>query len=183
MAKIETKLSAAQVAIAEALFGGTYAVTLGKKAGTPTSVPVPVAGMPEAAIVKMFAYGVQRTFNDANGGSDTSLDEKVAGVKEMIADFLEGKVARSRASGEAVDPLVAEIRVLLRSDYKDAWTEENGKDGWKAREEDDIVAGIDALFESQDDETKAAITALAQESLDAKARKAAAKKTIVLKKA
>lgn len=184
MAKIETNLSAAQVRIAEALFGGTYAVTLGKREGTPTSIPVPVADMPENAVLAMFTYGVQRKFNDAVGGADTALADKVTAARQMVADYLEGKVQKARGSGEAVDPVTAAIRVILRSDYKAAWIAENGKDGWKARDEEEIVDGIDALFAAQPDEVKAQITELANAKIaaDEAARKAKAGLSGLLKK-
>ncbi len=185
MPKLETKLTAAQIAIAEALFGGTYVTTLGKREGTPTSIPVPVADMPANAVLALFSYGVQRKFNDAVGGADVALADKVTAARQMVADFLEGKVAKVRGSGESVDPLTAAIRTVLRADYKSAWCEQNDKAGWKSRDEDEIVAGIDALFEQQDDATKDAIRAAAQESIDAaeRARKAKAGLGALLKKA
>ena len=169
MSKIETTLSAAQVAIAEALFAGTYGVTLGKREGNPTFIPVPVADMPENAIIAMFAYGVQRKFNDSVGGADTALADKVIAARAMVDDFLAGKVTKPRGSSEAVDPMVAEIRLILRPDVKAGWIKANSADGWKALGEDEIAAMLDETFAEQDDDTKAAIEAVAKNNLAAKA--------------
>lgn len=181
MAKLETNLSAAQLATAEALFAGTYSVTLGKREGTPTTIPVPVADMPANAILAMFGYGVQRKFNDAVGGSDQTLDDKVKAARDMIAAFVKGEVARARGTGESIDPIDAEIRVIIRPEYKKAWVATNDPKGWKALSEDDIVAGIDALFADQDDATQAAIRELATANVKTKADMAAAKAKLTAK--
>lgn len=169
MAKPETTLNARQVKIAEALFAGSYGVTLGKREGNPTFVPVPVADMPEAAIIAMFTYGVQRKFNDAVGGADTKLDDKVASAQQMVADYLEGKVTKPRGTGESVDPMTAEIRLILRPDVKAGWIKANNAEAWKALGEDEIAAMLDDTFAEQDDATRAAIEAVAKNNLAAKA--------------
>lgn len=168
MAKLETTLTAAQVAIAQALFAGSYGVTLGKREGSPTFVPVPVADMPEAAILAMFAYGVQRKFNDAVGGADTKLEDKVAAARAMVADYLEGKVTKPRGSSEAVDPMTAEIRLILRPDVKAGWIKANNAEAWKALGEDEIAEMLDTTFNDQDDATQEAIKAVAASNLAAK---------------
>lgn len=147
----------------------SFAVTIGKREGNPVSIPVPVADMPANALFAMFAYGVQRKFNDAVGGSDKSVDDKVKAAREMIEAFTRGEVAKARGTGESVDPVTAEIRTMLRSDVKAAWIKANSAEGWKALEEDAIVAMLDAAFAEQDDETRAAIESVAKANLEAKA--------------
>ena len=116
MAKIETKLTDAQVKIAEALFAMKPVVTIGKRAGTPQSTEIPLGEFPEAAILKIMAYGAQRVFNDAVGGSDTDQAAKVATVRKMIDDFKKGIVGR--AASEGVDAVTAGIRAVIKSKLK-----------------------------------------------------------------
>lgn len=179
MAKIETILTDAQVRIAEALFGGSYGVRIGKRSGDPVHVPVPVAEMPEAAIVKMFAYGVQRTFNDAVGGADTDTEAKAAKVREMVADYREGNIGRRAAEG--VDPLTAAIRAIIRPLVKEAMKAED----WEALADDAAELGkaLDQVFADQDDATQARITESAKAKLAAAeaARKAKAGLSVTVK--
>lgn len=145
MAKIESTLTAGQARIAEALFNREYHVTLGRRAGTPTTRAVPIADMPENAILKMFVYGVQRTFNDAVGGKDTMLDDKVKAVEDMIANFLKGQVGRVPTDGG--DPFENECLAVARAyakkgTAKEAWVE------FEKKSDDDQEAAIRAIYEN-----------------------------------
>jgi hypothetical protein len=169
MSKIETTLSAEQVAIAEALFAASYQVTLGKRAGDAQSRVIPLADFPLASWQSIVNYGVQRRFNDATGGSDKSTADKMAQVDEMIAAFKAGEVGRARAAG--VDALTSEIRVILRQSVK----AEMGAEAYKvASNVDDFDESLDAMFAEQTDEVRAQITELAKAEVARKAAKKAA---------
>ena len=166
MAKIETTLTIDQVRGFEVLMADAYAVTLGKREGNATSVELPVAEFPPNVIAAIFAYGVQRKFNDSVGGSDKTIEDKVAGVKELIEQFKRGEVRAARVAGESVDPFTAAVRSVLRPLYKAAWIKKNGKDGWAALEETDINAAIDKLYAAQDEAGKAKIDASANAKME-----------------
>lgn len=146
----------------------TFSVTLGKRDGNPTTVAIPVGEFPANALMAMFAYGVQRKFNDAVGGSDKTVDDKVNAVNAMIADYREGKVARARATGESVDPILAEVRMLLRPDVKAAYVATHDTGAWKALSEEEINKMLDLAYADQSAEVQNAIDAQAQANLDAK---------------
>lgn len=145
----------------------TFAVTLGKRDGTPTSVAIPIAAFPENVLAAIFGYGVQRKFNDSVGGSDKTLDDKVAGVNDLIAQFKNGEVRAARTAGEAVDPMTAAIRAVMRPLYKAAWIKKNDKAGWKALEEADINAAIDDLYAALSDADTAKVDAAAEARIEA----------------
>lgn len=168
MAKIETTLSADQVRIAEAIFGETYVCTFGKRDGNPTSRAIPMTEFPTNAVLAIVRYGAQRKFNDALGGSDMTLEAKLAGFDEMVEAFKRGEVAKSRGDGSGVSALEAEIRTLVRPDAKQL----AGNAAWKTMTEEERLEAIDTLFAAQPDDVKAAVTAMAQEEL---ARKLATK--------
>lgn len=162
MAKLETTLSAAQVKIAEALFAHTYAVTLGKRNGEPTSIAIPLADMPANAVLKIMAYGAQRTFNDAVGGSDKTLDAKVTEARELIARYVAGDIGRRAAEG--VDALTAEIRKIMKAMVKAKVGAEAWKNEWA--EADDLDERIDAVFAKQAEAFRKDTEAAAQAAID-----------------
>lgn len=171
MSKIETTLNAAQVKIAEALFGASYGVTLGKRSGDTVTIPVPVGDMPENAIIKIFEYGVQRIFNDKVGGADTSAVEKADKVRELIEAFTRGEIRAAR-TGASVDPVLARAHAIIRPAVKKAI----GAEAWKALSEDERAEKLAAVFDAQPDATKDALFARANEELarEAEERKARA---------
>jgi hypothetical protein len=177
MAKIETSLNDAQVRIAEALFGTAYAVTLGKRDGAATAVPVPMADMPQAVWEYIVRYGVQRTYNDKVGGSDTTTEEKVAQVREQIEAHKRGEVRKVREGGGAM----SEAQKALYAALKDALDTESRK-AINKLEEKDQHAQLDALHESLNDAQKAAIAKLADAKIQAweTARKAKAESRATL---
>lgn len=164
MAKIETKLSAEQIAIAEAIFAETYVCTFGKRDGNPTSRAIPMTEFPANAVLAIVRYGAQRKFNDALGGSDMTLEAKLEGFDKMVEAFKKGEVAKARGDGSGVSALEAEIRTLVRPDAKAL----AGNAAWKTMEEEERLEAIDALFAAQPDDVKAAVTAMAEEQLAAK---------------
>lgn len=105
-----------------------YTVTLGKRAGETKVLPVDWDRLPTEAQAKIIAYGVQRTFNDAVGGGDLALVDKVKIATGMIEEYYQGKIGRKRAEG--VSDEVAIGRQLVRAALKDKL---GGKSaGWKA---------------------------------------------------
>lgn len=158
----------------------SYAVTLGKRDGNPTSVAIPVTEFPANVLAAIFAYGVQRKFNDSVGGSDKTIDDKVKGVNDLIEQFKAGEVRAARTGGESVDPFTAAVRAVMRPLYKAAWTKAHGSDGWKALEEADIVAAIDKLYAAQSPEGKAKIDAAANGRIEADRIAREAKKGLTL---
>lgn len=171
MIKVETNLNANQIKIAEALFASTYAVTIGKRAGNPTSVAIPMADFPLTAWQKIVSYGAQRTFNDAIGGSDTDHAAKLKNAREMIEQFKQGIVGR--VSAESVDPVTAAIRTIMRGKVKNAYDEVK----WAAftgLEPTEQNAKLDAIFDKQAEVAQKAIREVAEERVRvAMAQKAA----------
>ena len=105
------------------LLNATYEVTIGKRSGETRTFRVNLADFPANAIEKIIAYGVQRTFNDKVGGSDSTLEEKAKAVQLLIARWKRGDIGRAPA--QAVDPVTAEARKLiaarLRKSKPDVW--------------------------------------------------------------
>jgi len=168
MAKIETNLTAAQIAIAEALFADNYAVTTGKRDGNPISRTIPMAEFPIASWRKIVAYGVQRTFNDATGGSDKTQDDKLKTIGEMIEAFKRGDVGRKPR--ESADPVTNAIRAIMRKLVKG----QLAKEAYKAlSESDEFEEKIDGLLASQPEEVQAAIRAQAEAEVEAARKRAA----------
>lgn len=94
-----------------------YTVTLGKKSeGEKKILQVDWERLPAIAKEKIIAYGVQRTFNDACGGAEHTIEDKVSIVEEMIADYYAGEIGRKRA--EAVPTELAVQRQLVRAAVK-----------------------------------------------------------------
>lgn len=169
MAKIETVLSDAQVKIAEALFAAPYAVTLGKREGNPTVIDLPLADMPVNAWLKIVRYGAQRTFNDAVGGADTVLADKVAAVNAMVADYVKGDVGRKVAAG--VDAVTAEIRTILRGMVKAQVGAEKWKSDWA--DADDLGERLDAVFAKQPEAAQATLRETAETNIAERAARKA----------
>src|SRR5690554_2224127 len=93
------------------LLAKTYEVTIGKRSGETRTFRVNLSEFPAHAIEKIVAYGVQRTFNDKVGGSDTTLEEKAKAVQLLIARWKRGDIGRAPA--ESADPITAEARKLV----------------------------------------------------------------------
>lgn len=123
------------------LLSATYEVTIGKRAGETRTFQVNLADFPANAIEKIIAYGVQRTFNDKVGGSDTTLDEKAETVRQLIERWKRGDIGRAPAQG--VDAVTAEARkivgAMLRKTQPDVWK--------KIRDRDDKAEVLDKIVE------------------------------------
>lgn len=136
--------------------------TIGKRQGAPKVFQIRLGDFPPAAIEKFLRYGFQRVFNDAVGGSDETLETKVAEVEAMIARFKAGEIGRK--ARENVDPLMHECRLivssLLRKQNPAAWKKIKGRE--------DKNAVLDRLTSDE-------IKGLAQEEIK---KKAAAEKKL-----
>jgi hypothetical protein len=175
MTKIETALTEAQARIAETLFAATYAVTLGKREGNPTTLPIPMADMPASAWHAIVSYGAQRKFNDAVGGSDVDLATKIASAQAMIGDFIAGRVGRQTAV--STSPLEVAIRNVLRG-LLVAKMDATQKAAWTALEAADRNKQLDARFAGLPEATQAKITAKARADIAEAAKRAAEAKAL-----
>jgi len=162
-------LTKEQTAIAEAIFAASYGVSIGKRAGEPTHVPVDMASMPQNAWLKIVSYGVQRTFNDMIGGSDTDVATKVAQTRDNVAEYLKGNVGRQAAS--RATPLEVAIRNIMRK-LVTAKMDKEAKKAWDALEADERNAQLDALFAKQAEPVKAKLTKQAQKDVEEAQRRA-----------
>jgi len=170
MALIETTLNEAQVHTMEKLLAGSYAVSIGQRSEEETRhIAVPVHTFPENAIIKVFDYGIQRIFNDKVGG--LSLDAAETKVRARVAEFAEGKIRKSRTSGEKVSDLAIEVRRMILVSIKASLS----KEAWKALSEEERADKADEQFEAQSEKVQADILAKAQANLDKKAKERADK--------
>ena len=96
-----------------------YTVTIGRRSGETKTFPVDWTKLPEAAKEKIIAYGVQRTFNDMVGGSDSTVEEKGKEIVEAIERYYAGDIGRKAAEGVA--PEVAIARSLVKAALKAHW--------------------------------------------------------------
>lgn len=103
-----------------------------------------------------------QSLQDAYAGAENEPDARAA-FNGKLERILKGTIG-VREAGSGVSALMSAIRTLLRPDVKAA----HGAETWKAMLEDARLAAIDAVWEDQDDDTKAAYTAAAQEELDRK---------------
>lgn len=108
---------------------------------------LPMAEFPLEALGKFLAYGAQRVFNDAVGGSDKTADDKCALVKTMIAEFKEGNIGKRRTS-VSVDNVTKVARQFARKALRAVFVAKD-KD-WKGftereRAEQDLI--LDKVLE------------------------------------
>lgn len=109
---------------------------------------------------------------DGKSFADLTKDEAAkveAWGKDAMAETLASLVAGNwseRREGSGATPLVARIRVLigamLRAEAKDTWKD--------IKDADDKEAQLDAIFDGQDDDFRAAIEAKAEAELEAEAK-------------
>lgn len=122
-----------------------YNVTLGKRDGDTRVIAVDWSKLPEAAREKIIAYGVQRTFNDAVGGSDLTIDDKVKAVEKMLEAYYAGDIGRKRAEGVSAETAIA--RSLIRAAIKAKYGAKSPQ--WAAftgLSDDAQAAKLDALY-------------------------------------
>lgn len=107
---------------------------------------VDVTKLPANALEKIIAYGVQRTFNDAVGGSDKTPETKIEMVEKLIADYMKGEIGRQ--PGQSVDPLTKEMRSIARAEYRKALTNAGKKySEFTSKPADEQNAKLDEIIE------------------------------------
>lgn len=168
------------------------------------SVSIDVDALSPAIIAKLVAHGVTQKIADAAASAladcghgkkgdgkawdDLTPDQQAVVTKTALESMtkvrdalLAGDWGIERTGGAGVDPVVAEIRSILRADYKKGWIAEHNAEAWKALEESEIADGLDTLFAAQDADTQIAITHLANKRIaQRKAERDAAKSVIGL---
>lgn len=95
--------------------------------------------MPNNALAKLLAYGVQRQFNDGCGTKEDSAEHKQSVGMARIEAFYRGEIAKRGAgvnAEEAAEIFVAEA--LLRNKDKAAF---------KAMSDEDRVAAVETIIE------------------------------------
>lgn len=130
-----------------------YTTTIAKT----ETVPVPFEQMPKHVQEKIIAYGCQRIFNDMVGGSERfpTVEQKVAHVKEKIAEFLAGNLGGGRGPGVSAEQTVARqlVRAALKAKYgaKSAtWAKFTGlSDSEQAAKLDEVFDKNRAAFEPE----------------------------------
>lgn len=166
------------------------------------TVSIDLDALSPAIVSKIIAHGVTQKIADAAASAladcghglkgdgkkwDDLSDEQKAVVTATALEsmtkvrdaLLAGEWGVERTGGAGVDPVVAEIRTMLRSDYKAGWIKAHNADAWKALEEAEIVAGLDALFAAQTPEVQSAITDAAKAEIARKAEARKAKSAVV----
>lgn len=121
--------------------------TIGRRAGDGKTLQFRLGDMPLAAVEKMLRYGAQRIFNDAVGGADTTVADKVTQAQAMIERFKAGEIGRAVRAG--VDAVTAEARKLMRLAVRKSMPEVWKK--FKDLPKDDQDAKLDEWLEANPD--------------------------------
>lgn len=87
-------------------------LSIGKRNAEGKVIQNRLGDFPAEAIAKMLRYGHQRIFNDAVGGADTTVADKVTQAQAMIERFKRGEIGRQVSAG--VDAVTSEARKLMR---------------------------------------------------------------------
>ena len=133
-----------------------FPVEVGEATVNKKTYQVALNEIPNASLVKIFSYGLQRIVNDKCGGSDKDDEEKDRLATERIASILDGTVA-IRTSRSESDPLARYIRGIIREHL-------TGKAKEKYADLADTAsryALLDEIFTKQSEDAQNAIRALA----------------------
>lgn len=149
----------------------TFAIALGKRGDGPTKhVEVELAKLAPAALEAIFLYGMQRRFNDAAGGSDKTVDDKVKIVTELRDNFYAGIVRKPRATGSAEEPWRTILRQLVRENLSDKQRKE-----YKDVDAEKRNDWLDDVFDGFEDEMQQNYVEFAKEMYDRQQAEKAAK--------
>lgn len=135
--------------------------------------------LPASSIDHLMTFALQ-SLQDAYAGAENEKDA-IDRFEGKLTRILEGTLG-TRSGGSGVDPIVAEVRNIIRADVKKAVG-----DDWKTMEEDARNAAIDQVFESQSEEVQETLREAAKGEIARKAAEKAAKAalgaklTIILK--
>lgn len=171
MPKLETTLTAGQLATARVLFDNTFVARFGGKNGTAVqNVPIPLADYPVASIVMLLEYGVQQKYTDRIGAADMSPADKRAKIESMIDAHLAGIVGRVARAG--TDPLTTALRQVAMGQLS-----KEDVAAIKAMSDDAGDVALDAMIAVPEnrDAMLATAEALVKAWADARAARAAAK--------
>lgn len=135
--------------VAEATVNGkTYQVDLTK--------------VPNASLVRIFRYGMQRIVNDRCGGADKTDDDKAKTASGMIEAILSGDIATRRASsGEPA--LNAYIRKIVRKAMGEA--SKAKYDAIPSDDQAERATFLMSLFTGAPDDVQAKIMSAAEEAM------------------
>lgn len=113
--------------------------SIGARSGNGKTFQLRVGDYPPAAIARILQYGT-RLFNDMTGGSDTTVEQKITNVNDLLARFAAGDVGR--AVRAQVDPAQHEARLWVR-----AWLRKHKPDLWaKIKNDEDLDARLDKVI-------------------------------------
>lgn len=159
-----------------------FAVSKGPRNGDWSAVcDIDPAKVPEALWTELALHGLKQKIADAASSAKTEAEASAAMDKARDALYA-GEWRRTSKAGEAVDPVTAEARIIIRQAMKDSLNK-GGKKGAPTKEwaaflglsDDDQLAKIDANIEAN----RAAIWPLAEaeakRKADARKAKAALK--------
>ena len=149
-----------------------FHVRLGARTGEPRTVTVDWDKMPQAALAAIFTYGAQRKFNDAAGGGDKTLDDKVKIVEDLRSAFENGQVRKARVSGAGEEPWMPALRGLIRDNLTDAQRKEY-KELDADKRNDWLEAVWDNMSETQSENYEEAAKEQHEAEMEVKAAKAA----------
>ncbi len=121
-----------------------------------------------ASIDHLMTFALQ-TLQDAYAGAEDEADAK-GRFEAKLARILDGTIGTRSGGGSGVDPVVAEIRNLIRADIKKAIG-----DDWKTMDDDARNAALDKVFADQPEDVQAALTEAAKGEIARKAAEKAAK--------
>lgn len=123
--------------------------------------------LPASSVDHLLTFALQ-SLQDAYAGAESEADAKER-FNAKLDRILAGTLG-TRSGGSGVDPIVAEVRNLIRADVKKAVG-----DDWKTMEEDARNAAIDQVFESQSAEVQLTLREAAKGEIARKAAEKAAK--------
>lgn len=124
--------------------------------------------LPASSIDHLLTFALQ-SLQDAYAGAESEADAKER-FNAKLERILNGTLG-VRSGGAGVDPVMVEIRSIIRGDVKAAI----GAETWKAMEEDARNEAIDGVFAQQDEATQRALIDAAKAEIARKAAERAAK--------
>ena len=151
--------------LGEALLAATFETTIAKV----KTFQINLADFPLEAAIALMQYGVGRKFNDAVGGADKNAETKVSLAASMIEDWKQGKIGRQPTASV---PNETKVRRTVVRELFNAKASDDQRKAFKELEADKQAERLDAIFDKQNDERKAAIMADVASRIEAAAAKA-----------
>lgn len=151
--------------LGEALIAATFETTIAKA----KTFQLKLEDFPLEAAIALMQYGVGRKFNDAVGGADKDSDTKVSLAAAMIEDWKLGKIGRQATASV---PQADKVRRTVVRELFNAKASDEQRKAFKELDAEAQAAKLDAIFEKQNDDRKAAIMADVTARIEAAAAKA-----------